>query len=58
VVYTEEQRKAISEECKGKIVKSLEWSPSDKNDIGYWVMTFTDGSEVCFRLMAELVNPR
>lgn len=47
--YTEEQRKMLSEEAKGKTVESLEW------DEDYWVMTFTDGTETCFRLMAELV---
>jgi hypothetical protein len=37
----------------------VEWSEQD-NDAdgcgGYWVMTFTDGSEISFRFMEELLN--
>jgi hypothetical protein len=50
VTYTEDQRRQISAESAGKTVESLEWEP----DGGYWVMTFTDGSETSFRFMAEL----
>jgi hypothetical protein len=48
--YTEEQRATMSAEAKGKTVESLYWD--DEGD--YWVMTFTDGAEICFRFMAEL----
>jgi hypothetical protein len=52
--YTAEQRRQIGEEAAGKTVKSLEYEadPSAR----YWVMTFTDGSEVSFRLMAEIAD--
>jgi hypothetical protein len=49
--YTSEQRQQISEQAKGRVIKSLEWESADG---GYWVMTFADGSEISFRLMAEL----
>lgn len=48
--YTPEQRNNISEVCKGRIIESMEWEPEGK----YWVITFTDGDELCVRLMAEL----
>jgi hypothetical protein len=55
ITYTPEQRKRLIEEAKGKRVASLEWwEPDGPGDIGYWVMSFEDGSEVSFRLMAEL----
>lgn len=46
-------RESISKEAKGKVVESLEWTEADG---GYWAMTFTDGQEISFRFMAELVN--
>ncbi len=49
--YDIKQIAKISDEGAGKIVKSLEHD--DKED--YWVMTFTDGSEICFRFMSELI---
>lgn len=49
--YTDRQRQEISAQAAGKVVESLEWEPEDG---GYWVMTFTSGSEISFRLMAEL----
>jgi hypothetical protein len=49
--YTEQQRKEIAAQAKGKVVESLEW---EADAGGYWVMTFTDESEVAFRFMAEL----
>jgi hypothetical protein len=51
--YSEQQRLQISANAKGKTVESLEW---ESEDGGYWVMTFTDGSETTFRFMAELVS--
>jgi len=50
--YTSEQRQKIVEQAAGKQVESLEYD--DDPAAGYWVMTFTDGAEICFRLMAEL----
>jgi hypothetical protein len=39
-----------AEQAKGKTIASLEWD--DEGD--YWVMTFTDGSEICWaETMAE-----
>lgn len=54
--YSEAQREAISKEAKGRVIASLEWV-DDKDIGGYWVMTFSDGAEISFRFMAELVNP-
>lgn len=51
--YTTEQRRQIIADAAGKTVESLEWEPDQG---GYWVMTFTDGSEISFRFMAELVS--
>lgn len=50
--YTAEQRRQIAAQAAGKTVASLEW---EDDEGGYWVMTFTDGSEISFRFMAELV---
>jgi hypothetical protein len=50
--YTPAQRQAIRTEVSGKTIAWMEWTDADE---GYWVMTFTDGSELCVRLMAELV---
>lgn len=47
--YTPAQRERISQESKGKVIESFEWDDVDH----YWVMTFTDGTEMCVRLMAE-----
>ena len=49
--YTAQQREEIAAQAKGKTVESLEWEPGG----AYWVMTFADGPEFAFRLMAELV---
>lgn len=49
--YTEEQKKQITADAAGKTVESLEW---EEDCGGYWVMTFTDDSEISFRFMAEL----
>jgi hypothetical protein len=62
VNWTAEQREQIGAMAAGKTVRSLEWSEPDRNspfdEIGpYWVMTFTDETELCFRLMSELVTP-
>jgi hypothetical protein len=48
IAYTNEQREMISKQAKGKIIESMEWEGD------YWVITFTDGSEISLRLMAEL----
>ena len=51
--YNEEQRKSIIEESIGKTVSEMEYV----EDESYWVMTFTDGSEISFKFMAELTAP-
>ena len=51
IVYSPEQRAKISDEAKGKVVESLDYVEEDS----HWVVTFTDGTEVAFRFMAELV---
>lgn len=52
MIYSEQQRKQLSEMAKGLVIDSLEWTAEDG---GYWTMTFTDGTEMSFRLMAELI---
>lgn len=49
--FTEQQRRQIAEGAAGKTVESLQW---EEEPDGYWVMTFTDGTEISFRFMAEL----
>lgn len=47
-------RQAVSDGAMGKVIASLEWSAGEDGEDGYWVMTFTDGTEICFdRTMAE-----
>lgn len=51
-------QKAKDGACKaieGKTIESMKLSPMSKESHGYWIITFTDGSEICFdRMMAEL----
>jgi hypothetical protein len=47
--YTPEQRESLIQQAKGKVIESMEWFDDD----GYWLIAFTDGSEMCVRLMAE-----
>lgn len=48
-------RDATCKALVGKTIKSMEWC-SDDGFGGYWVITFTDDSEISFnRLMAEVV---
>ena len=57
VEYTAAERRLIGGQAAGKTVRSLEWSESDDGGDGYWVMTFTDDTEICFsRMMAELAR--
>jgi hypothetical protein len=51
--YTEKQRAQVSNEARGRIVESLEWTDADG---GYWTMTFSDGATISFRLMNEMVD--
>lgn len=51
-MYSDAQRKQISEMAKGKVIESMEWEPQGR----YWVITFTGGEELCVRLMAEIGN--
>jgi len=54
MIYTNKMRERISNDAKGKIIESLEWCEYEEDK--YWAMIFTDGSEICFRFMAEMVN--
>ncbi len=47
---TPDQRTRLSESAKGKTIQSMEWEEEGQ----YWVITFTDESEMAVRLMAEL----
>ena len=49
--YNQKQRESIIKESIGKTVTEMEYVEDDN----YWVMTFSDGSEMSFRFMAELV---
>ncbi len=49
--YNAEQQESIIKESIGKTVTGMEYVEGDR----YWVMTFSDGSEMSFRFMAELV---
>jgi hypothetical protein len=51
--YTPAQRKQISADVAEKTIASLEYD--DDPAARYWTMTFTDGSEMSFRFMAELI---
>jgi hypothetical protein len=51
--YTDEQRAKIAAEARGKMIDLLQWEPDGPGG-GYWVCTFTDETEISFRLMAEL----
>ena len=42
------------QQSKGKTIAGAEWDEVEN----YWVLTFTDGSEVCIRLMAEIAMER
>ena len=56
IVYTPEQREEMIQQVKGKRVQDLYYEDQDTKSGPYWVMTFDDGSETCFRFMAELVQ--
>lgn len=47
---SEEQRQHFMAESVGKTIEEIYWEDVDK----YWVITFTDGSEISVRLMNEL----
>lgn len=53
--YSEEQRVLIGSEIKGKTIAAMYWSDGLPPIGGYWVLEFTDGSEMCVRLMAEVM---
>lgn len=55
--YSAEQRQQMIAEAKGKVIASLsydDFSPDPSEH--YWVLSFTDGTEMCFRFMSELVR--
>ena len=52
MTYTEKQREEIIKQSRGKTIEELEWDDEGK----YWTMVFTDGSEMSFRFMAELLG--
>jgi hypothetical protein len=43
-------RQAFIRDSKGKTIDRVEWDEEGQ----YWVMVFTDSTEMCIRLMAEL----
>jgi hypothetical protein len=51
---TDEQRAEISKEAKGRTIETFEYELPGDGLPGYWVMTFTDGTELSMRLMIEL----
>ncbi len=52
MIYTPEQREMMIADIKNKIVANMEYI-GDDGPPSYWVITFTDGSEICFKFMAE-----
>ena len=50
ITYTDEQRERLSKDAEGKTIARMSWEPEGR----YWVIEFTDESEMCVRLMAEL----
>lgn len=49
-VGSKEWRDMVGKHADGRRIKTLRWSAA-----GYWVLTFEDGSEICFNLtMAEV----
>jgi len=50
--YTPQQREMIIRQAAGKVVEELEWDEVD----AYWWMRFTDGTEIAFRFMSELIG--
>jgi hypothetical protein len=50
MIYTPAQRSQLTNDAVGRTIQSLIWEPKGR----YWVMTFTDGAELCLRLMAEI----
>lgn len=50
IIYTPEQRENICKSATGKTIESLSY-----DEDGYWVAELSDGTEFCFRFMAELV---
>ncbi len=59
MTMSQEAKDGTCKALEGKTIKTMVWQPHRMAEIGcagYWVMTFTDGSEICFNLMmAELV---
>lgn len=54
-MMSQDAKNRTCESLKGMTIDSMVWSPPDENGDGHWVMTFTNGSEICFsRMMAEL----
>lgn len=48
--YSQEQRDQIIASVLGNTVQDLYY----EKEGGYWVMVFSNGTETCFRFMAEL----
>jgi hypothetical protein len=55
IVYTKQQRNHIIDEFEGKIINKLEWTEPRDGMMGYWTYLFTDGTEMSFRFLAELI---
>jgi hypothetical protein len=48
-------RQWMIDDAKGKVIEKLEFV--DDGPCGsYWVVSFTDGSEMCIRFMSEVVD--
>ncbi len=54
--YSEQQIREIGEQAKGKTIESFAYVDDEAG--GYWALTFTDGSEMCVRLMVEVEMER
>lgn len=51
--FTPEMRQRFIDESRGKVIAEAEWIEEDS----YWVLVFTDGTEMCVRSMAEEFVP-
>lgn len=54
--FTPTGRAQFIRDSVGKTIRSARWQPDLPEEPGYWVLTFTDGSELSVRLMAELAG--
>jgi hypothetical protein len=55
IKYNDKQVRQICDEAKGLVIESLEYVNHTVGNSSYWVMTFTNGSEISFKFMSEII---